>query len=104
MDHAPILTEDQLRRLRPAAKARQVVAGDVLYQPNDDTPSIYVIVSGALKISYLSAGQEHVFMTYGPGQFFWRSPHDLRQEIHLSLCRSGKRERCWRSLPASCGH
>jgi thioredoxin reductase (NADPH) len=55
MNHAPILTEDQLRRLRPVAKARHVTSGDVLYQPNDDTPAVYIVVSGALKISYISA-------------------------------------------------
>jgi thioredoxin reductase (NADPH) len=69
MDHAPILTDDQLRRLRPIAKACHVAPGDVLYRPNDDTPAVYVVVSGALKISYISAGEELTFMTYGPGQF-----------------------------------
>jgi thioredoxin reductase (NADPH) len=66
MSYAPILTQAQIERIRPVAKPRQVSADEVLYQPNDDTPPVFVVLSGAIRIV---AGEERIVTTYRAGQF-----------------------------------
>jgi thioredoxin reductase (NADPH) len=69
MSYAPILTTLQIERIRAAAQARNVTAGEVLYEPGDDTPPVYVVISGGIKISALGDGEERTVATYAPGQF-----------------------------------
>jgi thioredoxin reductase (NADPH) len=69
MSNAPVLTAPQIDRIRPFAKPRQVEVGQALYQPNDDTPPVFVVLSGAIKILAVMAGEERLVTTYGPGQF-----------------------------------
>jgi thioredoxin reductase (NADPH) len=69
MAYAPILTEAQIDRIRPFARTRQVAEGEVLYEPNDDTPPLYVVISGAIKIFTISGDEERVVTTYRAGQF-----------------------------------
>jgi thioredoxin reductase (NADPH) len=69
MAYAPILTESQLERVRVFTKPRQVAAGDVLYNPNDDTPPVYVVIEGKIRIVSLAGGVEDTVTTYDPGQF-----------------------------------
>lgn len=69
MSYAPILTEAQIARIRPFAEARQVSAGQVLYQPDDDTPPVFVVLSGAITIVAVAAGEERIITIYGAGQF-----------------------------------
>jgi len=69
MTYAPILTESQLERVRVFTKPRQVAAGVVLYNPNDDTPPVYVVIEGKIRIVSLAGGVEDTVTTYGAGQF-----------------------------------
>jgi thioredoxin reductase (NADPH) len=69
MSYAPILTQAQIDRIRPFAKPRQVAEGEVLYQPNDDTPPVFVVLSGAIRILTVMAGEERPVTTYSTGQF-----------------------------------
>jgi len=69
MAYAPILTESQLERVRVFTKPRQVGAGVVLYNPNDDTPPVYVVIEGKIRIVSLAGGVEDTVTTYDPGQF-----------------------------------
>lgn len=69
MAYAPILTESQLERVRVFTKPRQVAAGVVLYSPNDDTPPVYVVIEGKIRIVSLAGGVEDTVTTYGAGQF-----------------------------------
>ncbi len=69
MSYAPVLTASQIDRIRPFAKPRQVAEGEVLYQPNDDTPPVFVVLSGAIRILAVMAGEERPVTTYGTGQF-----------------------------------
>ena len=69
MTYAPILTESQLERVRVFTKPRQVAAGVVLYNPNDDTPPVYVVIEGKIRIVSLAGGVEDTLTTYSPGQF-----------------------------------
>ena len=69
MSYAPILTQAQIDRIRPFAKPRQVAEGEVLYRPNDDTPPVFVVLSGAIRILTVMAGEERPVTTYSTGQF-----------------------------------
>jgi thioredoxin reductase (NADPH) len=69
MSYAPILTAAQIDRIRVFAKLRHVAAGDILYQPNDDTPPVLVVISGAIRILAIVGGEEQTVTTYNAGQF-----------------------------------
>ncbi|WP_321948377.1 FAD-dependent oxidoreductase [Paraburkholderia sp. J10-1] len=69
MAYAPTLTESQLERVRVFTKPRQVAAGDVLYNPNDDTPPVYVVLEGKIRIVSMAGGVEDTVALYEPGQF-----------------------------------
>src|SRR5271170_7573928 len=67
--YAPILTAPQIERIREFAMVRKVTAGEILYQPGDDTPPVFVVMSGGIKIVAVGGGQEQVVTSYGIGQF-----------------------------------
>jgi thioredoxin reductase (NADPH) len=69
MAYAPHLTEAQIDRIRIYAKPRQFVAGEILYEPGFDTPPVYVVISGAIRIVALGGKEERVVTTYRSGQF-----------------------------------
>lgn len=69
MAYAPTLTESQLERVRVFTKPRQVAAGDVLYNPKDDTPPVYVVLEGKIRIVSIAGGVEDTVALYDPGQF-----------------------------------
>jgi thioredoxin reductase (NADPH) len=69
MSYAPVLTAPQIDRIRPFAKPRQVAEGEVLYRPDDDTPPVFVVLSGAIRILAVMAGEERPVTTYSAGQF-----------------------------------
>jgi CRP-like cAMP-binding protein len=50
MSYAPVLTEQQIARIRALSLTRDVAADEVLYEPNDATPPVYVVLSGAISI------------------------------------------------------
>ncbi len=55
--------------MRVFTKPRQVAAGVVLYNSNDDTPPVYVVIEGKIRIVSLASGVEDTVTTYEPGQF-----------------------------------
>jgi thioredoxin reductase (NADPH) len=67
--YAPILSEAQIDRIRAFGSLRQVTAGQILYQPNDETPSVFVVISGRIQIIAVVGGEDQLVTTYGPGQF-----------------------------------
>lgn len=69
MSYAPILTESQLERVRVFTKQREARAGEVLYNPDDDTPPVYVVIEGKIRIASLAGDVDHTVTTYGAGQF-----------------------------------
>jgi thioredoxin reductase (NADPH) len=69
MSYAPILTAPQIERIRVFAKPRQVAAAEVLYEPNDDTPPVYVVISGEIEILAVGGGEDRTVTTYKSGQF-----------------------------------
>jgi thioredoxin reductase (NADPH) len=69
ISYAPILTAAQVERIRAFAVSREVTAGEILYQPGDDTPPVFVVISGGIKIVAVAGGEEQVVTSYGIGQF-----------------------------------
>jgi thioredoxin reductase (NADPH) len=69
MSYAPILTAAQIERIRAFAIPREVTAGEILYEPGDDTPPVFVVISGGLKILAVGGVEERTVTTYGVGQF-----------------------------------
>src|SRR5271156_1320608 len=67
--YAPILSAAQMERIGALAVARKVKAGEILYEPGDDTPPVFLVISGSIKIVALAGGQEQIVTSYGPGQF-----------------------------------
>jgi thioredoxin reductase (NADPH) len=67
--YAPILTERQIERIRACAELRKAKADEILYQPNDETPPVFVVISGRIKIVAVVGGDPQLVTTYGAGQF-----------------------------------
>ena len=69
MAYAPILTSPQIARIRGVAKLRQRTAGEILYEPGDPTPPVFVVLSGGIRILAIGGIEERIVTSYGPGQF-----------------------------------
>lgn len=69
MAYAPILTPQQLERIRVFARPRDARSGEILYNPDDDTPPVYVVIAGRIQILSLAGGIERWVTTYADGQF-----------------------------------
>ena len=67
--YAPVLPGPQIERIRVLAKPRQVTSGEILYEPNDDTPPVFIVLSGGIKIVALGGGEERTVTSYSVGQF-----------------------------------
>ena len=65
----PVLTPPQIARVQSYGKVRSVQAGEVLFEPGDRGMSCFVVLSGKLDIAMTGLSGEHVFASYGPGQF-----------------------------------
>ena len=65
----PVLNPAQVDRVRPYGKVRSVLAGEVLFEPGTQDMSCFVVLSGKLDIALPELSGEHVFVTYGRGQF-----------------------------------
>jgi thioredoxin reductase (NADPH) len=69
MSYAPVLTESQIERIRRVARLIEITAGQVLYDPDDDTPPVYIVISGEIRIVAIGGGLESTVTTYRAGQF-----------------------------------
>lgn len=69
MSYAPILTAPQIERIRAFATPRQAAAGEILYEPGDATPPVFIVISGGIKILAVGGVEERTVTNYGPGQF-----------------------------------
>ena len=65
----PVLESAQLERLMSFTQTRHVRAGEILYDQGDDSHGVFVVVSGAIEILAVSAGNESTLRTLGPGKF-----------------------------------
>jgi thioredoxin reductase (NADPH) len=69
MAYAPTLTSAQIDRIRLYARQREVIADQILYEPAADTPPVYVVLSGAIRIVAVGGDEERIVTTYRAGQF-----------------------------------
>src|ERR1700745_1704283 len=63
------LTDDQIHRLRPHGRVRDVTAGDVLFAEGGRGFSFYVVVDGAVEIIEHSRRGAHSVTVHEPKEF-----------------------------------
>jgi thioredoxin reductase (NADPH) len=66
----PVLTPEQIDRIRPCGRLRRVERGEILFKPNDTALPFFVVLSGKVEIVQpLLDGGERPVTTHGPGAF-----------------------------------
>src|SRR4051794_35965964 len=65
----PILSSEQIDRIRPWGHSRHVERGEMLFQPNDTAVPFFVLLSGAMEIVQPTMDGERPVATHGPGAF-----------------------------------
>ena len=66
---AVTLSPEQLERARSYGGERAVAAGEVLFQPGDDTYPFVVIIEGSVDVVRRSQAGDAILATHGPGRF-----------------------------------
>lgn len=65
----PVLTADQVDRIRPLGKPRKVHAGEILFEPGESGMPFFVLLSGGLEIVQPGLRGEEVIVRYEARQF-----------------------------------
>ena len=65
----PVLTAEQINRLRPLSKVREVKAGDILFEPGDSDIPFFVLLSGSMEIVQPDLHGERLIVKHEAGQF-----------------------------------
>jgi thioredoxin reductase (NADPH) len=65
----PVLTAEQINRLRPLSKVREVKAGDILFEPGDSDLPFFVLLSGSMEIVQPNLDGERLIVKHEAGQF-----------------------------------
>ena len=65
----PALTEEQIDRIRPLGRMRQVRSGDILINPGETVIPFYVLLSGRMEIVQPSLDGERLIALHEPGGF-----------------------------------
>ena len=65
----PLLTPEQIARIRPLGTTRAVQLGEILFEPNMRAISFFVLLSGAMEIVQPTLDGERAIATHGPGEF-----------------------------------
>lgn len=65
----PTLTGEQVDRIRPLGRVRQVRTGDVLFQPGDVAVPFFVLLSGCMEIVQPALDGERMIAQHEPGEF-----------------------------------
>jgi thioredoxin reductase (NADPH) len=65
----PRLTAEQIRRIRPLSKVRQVNVGDILFEPGDSDVPFFVLLSGSMEIVQPDPHGERTIVTHEAGGF-----------------------------------
>src|SRR5579871_3872318 len=65
----PTLTEEQVDRIRPLGRIRQVQSGDILFKPGDTVIPFYVLLSGRMEIVQPTLDGERMIALHEPGGF-----------------------------------
>ncbi len=65
----PVLTEEQINRIRPLAKIRKVNVGDILFEPGQSDIPFFVLLSGSMEIVQPELRGESPIVNLGAGEF-----------------------------------
>jgi thioredoxin reductase (NADPH) len=65
----PVLTPEQIDRIRPSAHVRNVQRGDILFAPGDTAVPFFVLLSGNMEIVQPTFKGERSVATHAPGEF-----------------------------------
>ena len=65
----PVLTAEQISRIRPLSKIRKVNAGDILFEPGDSDVPFFVLLSGSMEIVQPDLRGEHAIVKHDAGGF-----------------------------------
>jgi thioredoxin reductase (NADPH) len=65
----PVLTAEQISRIRPLSKVRQVKAGDILFEPGDSDVPFFVLLSGSMEIVQPDLNGERAIVKHEAGGF-----------------------------------
>ena len=65
----PVLTAEQINRLRPLSKVREVKAGDILFELGDSDIPFFVLLSGSMEIVQPDLHGERLIVKHEAGQF-----------------------------------
>ena len=65
----PVLTAEQIARIRPSSKVRQVNVGDILFEPGDADVPFFVLLSGSMEIVQPDRHGERTIVQHAAGEF-----------------------------------
>ena len=65
----PVLTADQINRLRALSKVRKVEVGDILFEPGDSSIKFFVLLSGSMEIVQPDLHGERPIVKHEAGEF-----------------------------------
>jgi thioredoxin reductase (NADPH) len=65
----PLLTEEQISRIRPLSKVRNVEDGEILFEPGDSDVPFFVLLSGTLEILQPDLRGERLIVRHEVGSF-----------------------------------
>ena len=65
----PALTGEQIGRIRPLGRVRQVRSGDILFKPGDTAVPFYVLLSGRMEIAQPTLDGERLIALHEAGEF-----------------------------------
>jgi thioredoxin reductase (NADPH) len=65
----PVLTVAQIKRVRPGSKLRNVIPGEILFQPGDTEVPFFVLLSGSMEIVQPDLTGERAIAKHEAGEF-----------------------------------
>lgn len=65
----PVLTAEQINRIRPVSKVRDVKVGEILFEPGDLDIACFVLLSGSMEIVQPGIHGERLIVTHEAGGF-----------------------------------
>lgn len=65
----PVLTAEQINRIRPLSTVRKVKAGEILFEPGDGDVPFFVLLSGSMEIVQPDRHAERPIVNHDAGEF-----------------------------------
>jgi len=69
VDAFPVLTAEQISRIRPMSRSRQVKVGDILFEPGDADVPFFVLLSGSMEVVQPDRHGERLLVKHEAGNF-----------------------------------